>query len=229
MAIPAIAPYPMPTARELPEPRVGWTPDPRRAVLLIHDMQNYFLDAFAGDPLPALLANIARLRRAAADAGMPVVYTAQPGAQTREQRGLLLDFWGDGIGPADRERRVVDALAPAGGDIVLTKWRYSAFLRTELADLLLPAGRDQLIVTGVYAHIGCQTTAVEAFSRDVQPFFVADAVADFSERHHRDALTYAAQRCAVTLTTDALAAALAAPPAAAPAPARPAAAVRTTA
>ncbi|MFC9977652.1 isochorismatase family protein [Spirillospora sp. NPDC127200] len=208
MALPAIAAYPMPAEDELPEPRVGWRPDPRRAVLLIHDMQNYFLDAFAGDPLPTLLDNIARLRAAAHRAGVPVVYSAQPGAQTPEQRGLLSDFWGDGIGAAPRERRIVDALAPADGDVVITKWRYSAFVRTDLADRLLPAGRDQLIITGVYAHIGLQATAVEAFSRDVRPFLVADAVADFSAEHHRSAVTYAAQRCAVVTTTGALCRAL---------------------
>ncbi|MFI6522135.1 isochorismatase family protein [Spirillospora sp. NPDC050679] len=208
MALPAIAAYPMPAEDELPEPRVDWRPDPRRAVLLIHDMQNYFLDAFAGDPLPTLLDNIARLRAAARRAGVPVVYSAQPGAQTPEQRGLLSDFWGDGIGAAPRERQIVDALAPADGDVVITKWRYSAFVRTDLADRLLPAGRDQLIITGVYAHIGLQATAVEAFSRDVRPFLVADAVADFSAEHHRSAVTYAAQRCAVVTATDALCRAL---------------------
>jgi bifunctional isochorismate lyase/aryl carrier protein len=107
----------------------------------------------------------------------------------------------------------VDALAPGPDDVVLTKWRYSAFVRTDLADRLLPAGRDQLIITGVYAHIGCQATAVEAFSRDVQPFLVADAVADFSAEHHRAAVTYAAQRCAVATTTEALTGAFAAVPA----------------
>ncbi|MBW8486127.1 isochorismatase family protein [Actinomadura sp. PM05-2] len=204
----------MPAAGELPPARVDWRPDPARAVLLIHDMQNYFLDAFAGDPLPALLANIGLLRDAARRAGVPVVYSAQPGGQTPEQRGLLTDFWGAGIGTAPRDRRIVDALAPAGGDTVLTKWRYSAFIRTDLADRLLPAGRDQLIVTGVYAHIGCQATAVEAFSRDVRPFLVADAVADFSGEHHRDAVTFAAQRCAAVTTTEALLADLAPVPAA---------------
>ena len=62
-------------------------------------------------------------------------------------------------------------------------------------------GRDQIIVCGVYAHIGCLVTVCDAFMQDLQPFLVADAVADFSLEHHAMALTYAAQRCAVTVVT----------------------------
>lgn len=96
MGIPAIRPYPMPTERELPENRVSWRPDPDRATLLIHDMQRYFVDFFPAGQSPRneLLANIQLIRRTAAELDMPVVYTAQPGAMTREQRGLLHDFWG---------------------------------------------------------------------------------------------------------------------------------------
>ncbi|MNJ60933.1 putative isochorismatase [compost metagenome] len=64
------------------------------------------------------------------------------------------------------------------------------------------AGRDQLIICGVYAHVGVLFTAVEAFTNDIQTFLVADAVSDFSEKYHRMALEYAAQRCAVVCTTE---------------------------
>ena len=57
------------------------------------------------------------------------------------------------------------------------------------------------VVTGIYAHIGCQATAVEAFMRDVAPFLVADAVADFSRHHHDAACEYVAQRCGVVTGT----------------------------
>jgi len=203
MALPRIAPYPLPAIDSLPPNRVDWRPDPDRAVLLVHDMQRYFLAAFepGASPLPAVVAAIRALAARARELGVPVVYSAQPGGQTREQRGLQQDFWGDGI-PGDDGSGILDALAPEPGDVLLTKWRYSAFQRTGLADLLARTGRDQLVVTGVYAHIGCLATATEAFMRDIQAFVVADAVADFSADDHRSALDYAAQRCAVVTSTD---------------------------
>ncbi|MFF4192801.1 isochorismatase family protein [Nonomuraea sp. NPDC001831] len=201
MPIPRIEPYAMPS--ELPANRVDWRPDPRRAVLLVHDMQNYFLRAFApgSSPMVELMANVLALRERCAELGVPVVYSAQPGAQSAEQRGLLLDFWGAGIGADPREAAIADELTPGDGDVLLTKWRYSAYQRTGLAELMAGQGRDQLVICGVYAHIGVLMTACEAFMRDVQAFVVADAVADFSRQHHEMALTYAAERCAVTTTT----------------------------
>jgi bifunctional isochorismate lyase/aryl carrier protein len=200
--LPRISPYPLPTGFALDRARVGWRPDPARAALLVHDMQNYFLAPF-GTADHALIArvldNIAALRKHAAERGIPVIFSAQPGGQSLAERGLLQDFWGDGPPPDDRALAVVDALTPDAGDIRITKRRYSAFVGTPLADLL--AGRDQLVVTGVYAHIGVLATALDAFMRDIQPFVVADAVADFSPAHHRDALRHVSDRCGVVATT----------------------------
>jgi bifunctional isochorismate lyase/aryl carrier protein len=206
MAIPPIEPYVMPAEHELPEPRAWWRVDPARAVLLVHDMQQYFVDAFpAGEsPRTELVANVARLRAAAHRAAMPVIYTAQPGGMTRVQRGLLHQFWGPGMGTDPGDRRIIAELTPAPGDIVLTKWRYSAFHRSGLHQLLRRLGRDQLVICGVYANIGCLMTACDAFTLDIETFVAADAVADFSAEEHRQALRYAATRCAVTASTAAL-------------------------
>lgn len=201
-AIPSIAPYRVPVAGELPANRVPWLPDPRRAVLLVHDMQNYFVGRFtsASPPLAPAVGNIGRLRRHAAALGVPVVYSAQPPAQRPEQRGLQADFWGSGMGADGREAAIVDELAPGPEESVMTKWRYSAFVHTDLAERL--GDRDQLVLTGVYAHIGVLATACDAFMRDIQPFVVADAVADFSARHHHQALSYAVRRLGVVMTCE---------------------------
>lgn len=211
MTIPRIPPYPMPAS--VPPGRVDWRFAPHRAALLVHDLQDYFVGFYdrAAAPLPALLANTRRLIEAARAAGMPVFYTAQPARQAPAERGLLNDLWGPGITAHPDQAAICAAVAPAPHDVVLTKWRYSAFQRSDLAERLAAAGRDQLVVCGVYAHIGCLMTAGEAFMRDIEPFVVADAVADFSPREHQLALDYVAQRCGRVVLTDTLLAEAAAP------------------
>ena len=207
MALPKIAPY---SYREQEhQNRVNWRVDPARAALLVHDMQRYFVRAYElerdGQPLPdaqinIAIANIRRLLDAAHAANIPVYYTAQPPRQNPADRRLLTDFWGDGL-QDDENAQILDELAPTEADTVLTKWRYSAFVRSPLEEQLKDLGRDQLIIGGIYAHIGCLTTALEAFMRDIQPFMVADALADFTEKEHRMACEYASGRCARVLNT----------------------------
>ncbi|RKS73119.1 bifunctional isochorismate lyase/aryl carrier protein [Actinomadura pelletieri DSM 43383] len=203
MAIPPIAPYRMPGEDDLPPAAVPWRPRPDRAVVLVHDMQRYFLRPFpAGrSPLTGLLANTAKLLAAARAAGVPVMYTAQPGGMTREERGLLHDFWGPGMGREETDRAIVDDVVPEPGETVLTKWRYSAFVRSDLEERMRRSGRDQLVVCGVYAYMGCLLTACDAYNRDIQPFLVADALADLTLDDHLSALRYAAERCGVPLST----------------------------
>lgn len=210
MRIPSIDAYPMPARQSLPSNVARWTIDAQRCVLLVHDMQNYFLDMFPADrePVTALVANVVRLRERCHAAGVPVAYTAQPGGMTEQQRGLLREFWGPGMSKDLVDRAIVDPLMPRDDDQVFTKWRYSAFHRTGLLDFLRENTRDQLIVCGVYAHIGCLITAVDAYSHDIQPFLVADALGDFSAEYHRMALEYAAARCSVIAMTDSLLGAL---------------------
>lgn len=204
MALPAIAPYILPTAAELPPARVTWSVDRRRAALLVHDMQQYFLAAYdrEAEPIRTVMAHIDTIRSAADAAGIPVFYTAQPVRQDPVERGLQRDFWGPGMQLDPDHNAIVDVLAPRPHHTVLTKWRYSAFQRSDFADRLASAGRDQLIVTGVFAHIGCLATTFEAFTRDIEPFYVADAVADFSRARHDMAVAIAAGCCARVLTTD---------------------------
>lgn len=202
MGLPAILPYNMPATEDLPVNKVDWKVDPNRAVLLIHDMQKYFLNAYDSEQSPVieLIQNIKLLKDECKDMGIPIVYSAQPGNQSPQDRALLTDFWGVGLDDNPDYTNIVDELSPDEKDVVLTKWRYSAFRRTELLEILQNQGRDQLIICGVYAHIGCLLTASDAFMQDIKPFFVADAVADFSVEFHLMAMNYVSTRCGVTTT-----------------------------
>lgn len=200
--LPSIAPYDLPREEELPRSRADWALEKGRAALLVHDMQAYFVDAFTPGtaPIVPVVDAIARLLRAARAAGLPVFQTAQNGNQDRRDRGLQADLWGPGMRHVPEHQPIVAPLAPSDGDIVLVKHRYSAFQRSNLEALMRARGRDQLVICGVYAHIGCLLTAGEAFQRDIQPFFAGDAVADFSRSWHDAALAQVADCCGVVLS-----------------------------
>lgn len=193
--IPKLSTYSLPEAKELPRSKVDWKIDPSKAALLIHDMQDYFLDFWGQDSalVKLLVARIKHLRSLCKSQGIPVFYTAQPTEQTPEERALLNDVWGPGVTKHPERKAIASQIAPEEGDVVLCKWRYSAFQRSPLQSILKEQGRDQLIICGVYAHIGCLTTATDAFMNDIKPFMVADALADFSREKHMIALSIAAQ------------------------------------
>ncbi|MGB6006648.1 isochorismatase family protein [Castellaniella sp.] len=204
MSIPSLPSYPMPAGPA--SNRVNWRPEARRAALLIHDMQDYFLGKYdvAQAPIPDLVAAIARLRARCDALNIPVFYTAQPPVQPAADRALLNDFWGPGLTAPDQQAGagIVAALRPGPRDTVLTKWRYSAFQRSDFRQRLADLSRDQLIITGVYAHIGCLSTALEAFMQGVQPFLALDACADFSLEDHQMAIRHVSRNCGASLTTD---------------------------
>lgn len=204
MAIPLIKDYELPVGVELARTPLPWKIDPTRTVLLIHDMQNHFVRRYESDAFVSkLVNNIERLRRSCHELQIPVFYTAQPGDQSKESRGLLIDFWGSGLREQGDAKNIVAGLEPVPGlDQMITKHRYSAFSRNDFGERLNKIDRPQLIICGVYAHIGCLVTATDAFMQDIEPFVVSDALGDFSLEHHQMALTHIAHCSGKILSTD---------------------------
>lgn len=192
MAIPKIQSYPLPFNQDYPAAKVNWKIEKNRAALLIHDMQDYFIN-FYGDDSPLIqnvINNIAQMKAWCVENNIPVFYTAQPAEQKNEDRALLNDMWGPGLTAYPEQAEIVKKLAPNSQDHLLTKWRYSAFYNSDLKKILKDTQKDQLIICGVYAHIGVLQTAAEAFMNGIQPFVVGDSVADFSLKDHLFALQY---------------------------------------
>jgi isochorismate hydrolase len=199
-----VEPYDLPTRHEMPANVVDWRVRPHRAVLLIHDMQSYFLAAFGADMRARLVDNVATLRKRCADQGVRTAYTAQPGRMTEKDRGLLRDFWGPGMTSSPSDRAINAELTPDATDWTFVKHRYSAFFRTDLLECMRAEGRDQIILCGVYGHIGILATALEAYANDLQVFLAGDAFGDFSAAKHHLTMDYTANCCAMVTTTDGL-------------------------
>lgn len=204
MTIKQISSYPIPAAEQWLANKVDWPLEPSKAVLLIHDMQEYFVDFYGTDnPLiNGVIEKIGKIKQACHSMGIPVVYTAQPQHQSTEDRALLNDMWGPGLTKVEGKEKVVAALTPSERDTVLTKWRYSAFHRSPLETTMKEQQRDQLLIVGIYGHIGVLQTAVDAFMLDIKPFLIGDAIADFSLDDHIVALNYIARNAGRTVATE---------------------------
>lgn len=206
MTIKKIDNYHLPLKQDYPEAKVNWTVNKKRAALLIHDMQDYFVSFYGEDSplIQTVIDHIGQLKTWCTDHNIPVYYTAQPPTQDHKDRALLNDMWGAGLTAFPEKSDIVKPLTPSKHDTVLTKWRYSAYFRSDLKEQLQQQERDQLIICGVYAHIGVLQTAAESFMNDIQPFVIADAVADFNLKDHVFALQYVQRNLGVVNHLDQL-------------------------
>jgi len=72
--------------------------------------------------------------------------------------------------------QIVDALAPAPGDHVVRKTRYSGFCRTDLEGHLLAHNIRYLLFTGIATNVCVESTARDAFFGEFWPILVEDAM-----------------------------------------------------
>jgi ureidoacrylate peracid hydrolase len=168
--------------------------DATRAVLLLVDLQRGFCadDGSSGrrgrdmTPMTTALAGAARLLPVAREAKIPVIFTRMAFAPDYADGGLLtaelrpgLKRKGDlRIDKPDAD--IMPEIAPMPGELVISKQRYSAVLRTELEPWLRARGRDCVIVGGVTTGMCVESTVRDLGQRDFKVFVVPEAVGDFS-------------------------------------------------
>ncbi|MFY1699763.1 MULTISPECIES: cysteine hydrolase family protein [unclassified Solwaraspora] len=169
--------------------------DPARTALLIVDMQNDFVhdDGYCarsfGRPMVAgfqgVVPPIGRLAAAARAAGAAVLYcrVVQHPDGSLASPVWLADNLRHGFEPMHCMRgtwgwEIVDELTPQPGDVVFEKLRRSAFVGTQLENLLRSRDIRSLVVTGV-AGTGCvESTVRDAIERDYFTVVPADCVAN---------------------------------------------------
>lgn len=183
----------------------GWQLDQRRVALLVHDVQQYYLQRAECDA--AFLENCSRLVTHFRQAGCSIYYSKSLPVTVAE-RGLLHDFWGPGMSDAPVEARIPQSVQPRPDDVVVVKSRYSAFYATQLFAEMQRSRTQQLVLVGLYAEVGVLATAVDAFVRDLQVFIPADAVASRQSGWRESALRHASNMCAQVTTTPRVLAAL---------------------
>jgi nicotinamidase-related amidase len=145
--------------------------------LIVIDVQESFRrrPSWTAVSTPEVVERAARLVAAARHRGDLVVWVlhAEPGS------GTVFD-------PASGAVRLIEPLAAAPGEPVLTKTSRNAFTTTNLQQLLTERGIRHLTIAGIQTEQCCETTARLAADYGYDVTFVTDATATFPIAH-RDA------------------------------------------
>jgi len=180
--------------------------DPNHAAVIVVDMQNDFgspggMFARAGidiAPIRAAVGPTVRVVDAAREAGIPIVYLKMgflpdlsdlgPDHAANRQRHRFMGVGEPVVAPDGTPSRVlvrdtwntdiVDELAPAPGDHVIYKHRFSGFFQTDLEGLLRSQAVRDIIFTGCTTSICVESTLRDAMFRDFRCLLLEDCTGE---------------------------------------------------
>jgi nicotinamidase-related amidase len=193
------------------------TLDPRTTALVIVDMQEYFLNPASPfsraceSVVPGVLGHFQERGRGVVEPslrrlldffranGLRIVYTTvaselpdgsdlMPILQQRNvtSRAAVGDV---AIPPrADAWARIVTALEPRPGELIVNKTTYGTFNSTGLDHALRSLGITSLVVGGVVTNVCVETTARDAADRGYEVVLLDDGCAAFSPEIHEASL-----------------------------------------
>jgi isochorismate hydrolase len=173
---------------------------PESTAMLVIDMQSYFTSAESHSYLPASQAISPNIRRLVAGFGArkrQVIYTRH--IDQRGRQGVMGVWWNSPIYESDPASRL-DPRMDVRGCKVMRKNRYSAFAGTPLERTLRRRRIRTVAIAGVMTHLCCETTARDAFMRDLQVVFLMDATATQDEALHLSTLRNLADGFAEVMT-----------------------------
>jgi isochorismate hydrolase len=176
---------------------------PKGSALLVIDMQKYFLEKTSHAYLPSsknMVTNVRNLVDAYHDLSLPVIFTRHahlPHGDT----GAMGRWWGDLIREGDTGSELSPEMGALPRDTIIRKAKYSAFVETELDETLRSLHVSSIVITGVMTHLCCESTARDAFMRDLDVFFVIDGTASETQDLHVSSLKTLTDGFAIPVTT----------------------------
>ncbi len=162
------------------------TIDSKKTAMIVVDMQNDFVSQGAAMETPAARAVVPKLAQAlkiCRDAKIKVIYTAHVHRRDGCDMGLF-----NMHPPIANRAALVDGtpgvdiypeLAPARGEHVIKKHRYSGFFGTDMDIILREWDVDTVIISGTTTENCCHATARDAMFRNYRVVFLSDATATY--------------------------------------------------
>jgi nicotinamidase-related amidase len=159
------------------------------SALLVMDIQQTIVSRFTSDPgyLPRVHTAIGKAR--AAD--VPVIYVVvgfragHPEVSPRNKTFRGYAMGAKAFGPDDPDAAVHPDVAPADGDLIVTKRRVSAFAGSDLDMLLRAQGIDSLVLTGIATSGVVLSTIRQAADLDFELTVLSDCCLDGDPEVHR--------------------------------------------
>src|SRR5690349_11898234 len=164
----------------------GSAPDKSAIALLIVDVINDLNFPEAKQLarfIPALADNIARLKRRAKAAQVPVIYVNDNFGRWRSDFHALIEHCRKG-----KSRSLIDELHPGEDDYFVLKPKHSGFFSSTLETLLRYLGAERLILTGIAGNYCVLFTANDAYMRDYKLVIPSDCTISNTIAENRQAL-----------------------------------------
>jgi ureidoacrylate peracid hydrolase len=172
--------------------------DPARAALIVVDVQNDFCSpdgslAGVGNDVSAAVDMVPRLVKLIDDAraaSMPVIFIQTFHDETNDSPQWLNRRSEDGANRTGITCRTGSwgaefyAVEPLPGDIVVNKYRYSAFAGTNLQIVLKTLGVESLLFTGVATEVCVESSLRDGLFAEYYVSLVEDCAATYSREAH---------------------------------------------
>ena len=169
--------------------------DPRKAALIVIDMQNGFIDPASALCVEGAAATVPACSRAldhARELGMPVFHVvreyAEDGSDVEAVRHAAWHAGGTPVSRACVNPRSLDEpapLAPQPGDRVVVKPRFSAFFNTNLDNVLRRLGVGTVVLIGTTTPNCIRTTCYDANALDYNVVVLSDCTSSQTEEIQR--------------------------------------------
>ena len=164
----------------------GSVPDKSEVALIIVDVIND-LDFPEAKQLarfvPALADKIARLKRRAKAARVPVIYVNDNFGRWRSDFRALIEHCRKG-----KSRSLIEKLYPEKDDYFVLKPKHSGFFSSTLETLLRYLRVRRLIITGIAGNFCVLFTANDAYMRDYELAIPCDCVISNTAKENTEAL-----------------------------------------
>jgi nicotinamidase-related amidase len=156
--------------------------------LVLVDVVNHFEfpdgDRILKNALPAA-PRLARLKKKAREANIPIIYVNDNFGQWRSDAGKLLAHC---LRKECAGKPFVEAIQPDDKDYSVLKPMHSAFYQTPLHLLLQHLGASSIVLAGLATNSCILCTAHDANMRDFKVTVVSDCCAARTTREHKEAI-----------------------------------------